>query len=275
MIDPQWSLVDLDPHTWRALGPLFDPGLYIRAAQPDERGLFVLHTGGRVLRVVDTAHGVRRDLGLTRADSPRALAEELFASGEWQRVHVIDQQHLAAVAREAMATPRRELSSDDYYHLVYRLVWGAPDGYVSVPPHPGHWHGWTYGEITAFVARLPDPASLALAVLADPPNAGRLAIGLIVDLAGGRIHTVTTFETFGPALPPLDLSAESFDRLWGLLDERSRTTGAPPPAGALLCTGQAFQIWLRGPATARPMTRLAAQGGAFWQLRQRPGPPPR
>ena len=35
MIDPQWSLVDLDPQTWRALGPLFDPGQYIRTAQPD------------------------------------------------------------------------------------------------------------------------------------------------------------------------------------------------------------------------------------------------
>ena len=137
MIDPQWSLVDLDPRTWRAIGPLFDPGQYIRAAQPGEHGLFVLHAGGRVLRIVDTALGVRRDLAALPADDPRALAESLYARGEWQRVHVIDQGHLAGVARQAQATPRRDLTLDQYYHLVYELVWGAPNGYMSVPPHPG------------------------------------------------------------------------------------------------------------------------------------------
>jgi hypothetical protein len=38
MIDPHWILEDLDPHTWRNLGRFIDPGLYIRAARPDERG---------------------------------------------------------------------------------------------------------------------------------------------------------------------------------------------------------------------------------------------
>jgi hypothetical protein len=271
VIDPDWSLVDLDPRTWRALGPLFDPGQYIRAAQPGEHGLFVLHAGGCVLRVVDSALGVRRDLTALRVDDPRALAEALYAGGEWQRVHVIDQQHLAAVAHAAQATSRRDLTFDQYYHLVFHLLWGTPDGYVSIPAPPGHWHGWTYDGVAAAVGRLPDPATLALVVLDEPPEQERVAIGLILDLAGGRVRTVTTLETFGLPPPTLDLSAASFDRLWELLETRSRETGAPPPTGALLCDYRAFQIWLGGPDSVRPLTRLAAHGAAFWKLHLRPG----
>src|SRR5690348_10361891 len=81
MIDPQWSVIDLDPYTWRAIGPFFDPGQYVRAAQPDEHGLFVLHEGGHILRVVDTARGVRHDLTGGSADDPHALAAHLYAQG--------------------------------------------------------------------------------------------------------------------------------------------------------------------------------------------------
>ena len=54
MIDPHWQVIDLDPVTWRNLGPLLEPQRYIAAAQPDEHGLFILHDQGRLLKVVDT-----------------------------------------------------------------------------------------------------------------------------------------------------------------------------------------------------------------------------
>ena len=54
MIDPHWVLEDLDPRTWLAIGKFFMPDRYIAAAQPGERGLFVLHDGGRPTRVFDT-----------------------------------------------------------------------------------------------------------------------------------------------------------------------------------------------------------------------------
>ena len=54
MIDPNWSVVDLDPHTWRVLGRFFDPGQYIMATQSGERGLFILHEEGKLLRIVDS-----------------------------------------------------------------------------------------------------------------------------------------------------------------------------------------------------------------------------
>lgn len=183
MIDPHWSVVDLDPVTWRNLGRFIEPAQYVRAAQPGEHGLFVLHDAGRVLRVVNTRMGIRRDLVPARIGDPQALARELHAHGEWQRVHVIDRQHLARVAQRAQATPRRELTLDQYYRLVYQLVWDGSAGYVSIPPHPGHWNGWTYADVTSFIALLPDPATIALGVL----DGEALAIGLILDVRGGLI----------------------------------------------------------------------------------------
>ena len=54
MIDPHWQVIDLDPVTWRNLGPFLLPERYIAAAQPGEHGLFVLHEHGQILKVVDT-----------------------------------------------------------------------------------------------------------------------------------------------------------------------------------------------------------------------------
>ena len=154
MIDPHWSVIDLDPRTWRAIGGFFDPGQYIRAAQPGEHGLFVLHDGGRVMRVVDTVRGLRRDLALSRVDDPHELAGLLYSQGEWEKVHIIDKRHLASVANQAQENPRRDLTLDQYYHLVYSLVWDGSDGYVCVPARSGAWQGWTY-QMQAFVASCP------------------------------------------------------------------------------------------------------------------------
>ena len=130
IIDPTWQVSDLDPVTWRNLGRFFNPQQYIRAAQPDEHGLFVLHDDGHVLKVVDTA-GLGRPEGIPdRIDAPEALARNLYGRGQWQRVHIIDRRHLAQVARQAQATPRRDLTLDAYYHLVYTLVLGDPRGYA-------------------------------------------------------------------------------------------------------------------------------------------------
>jgi hypothetical protein len=261
MIDPHWSLVDLDPRTWRNIGHLIEPGRYISAAQPGEHGLFVLHDGARILRVVDSATGVRRDLELSLDRGPAALAREVFARGEWQRVHVIDRRHLAHVARLAQSTPQRELTLDQYFHMVHNLIWDDGDGYVSLPPHPGHWHGWTYTGIKAFVERLPDPATVALGVL----DGAATEIGLIFDLRGGMVRTLTTFETFGLPAPTFALTAESFERLWALLERRAAQS-APMPAAALLCSRAAFDAWLAGEDKLGALEQAAQRGQAFWRL---------
>src|SRR5262245_14111215 len=162
------------------------PSQYIMAAQPGERGLFILHDGGQNPRVVDSAIGPRTDVPLAGLRDPRRLAEDLFADGEWDRVHVIDRRHLAHVARQSQSAPRRELTLDEYYHLVYELIWDGSDGYVCAPPHPGNWRGWTYARLRALADGLPSPCSVGLCVL----EANELHIGLVLGLRDGRIVRV-------------------------------------------------------------------------------------
>jgi hypothetical protein len=259
MIDPHWSVIDLDPRTWRNLGRFFDPGQYIRAAQPGEHGLFVLHEAGRLLRAVDTQRGVRCDLAIANCAEPRALAERLFATGEWQRVHVIDKRHLARVAREAPAEPRRDLTLDGYYRLVYQLLWDGSHGYVSVPPHPGHRHHLTYAALKQFVSGLPPESTLALGVFDD---AG-VAIGLVLELKDGRIVRVTTFEGLDLPEETMRLSPDFLAQLWSRLEERFS-----PPAGVVLCSQAAFEGWLAADLAGKGAFLHGAldQGEALWRL---------
>ena len=79
MIDPHWSVIDLDPVTWRNIGRFIDVAQYVRAAQPGERGLFIVHDEGRVLKVFDTDRSVRSGMKIERVVDARALAKELRA----------------------------------------------------------------------------------------------------------------------------------------------------------------------------------------------------
>jgi hypothetical protein len=249
MIDPNWTLEDVDPVTWRNIGHLFVPAQYIAAAQPDEHGLFVLHDAGKRPKIVDTTRGVREDLGIEDVEDARALAAELYARGEWQRVHVIDKRHLACVAAEAQATPRRDLSIDAYYQLVYQLVWNGSDGYVAVPPHAGSWHGFTYAALREFVARAASPSTMCLCV---PEH-----IHLVLTLENGRIHRVTTFEGL-LQLPRPRVNAEFFDTLWAELAQ---------PYAVLLCTRPVFDEWLYSVEKGRVLEAARACGEAFWRVR--------
>jgi hypothetical protein len=230
VIDPDWVLEDLDPATWRAIGRFFMPSQYIAAAQPGERGLFVLHDDGMLLRVVDDAGRVHTDLVPGRIDDVRALADELLRRGGWDRVHVIDRQHLVSVARAAEAVPRRELTLDAYYHLMYQLVWDGSGGYVTVPPRAATWRGWRYADVLAFVQRLPSPSALGLLVLRDDD----VEIGLALGFRDARIVRVTTLEGL-PALDKPTVDLATLDAFWDAL------ASVAPPAGALVCSSEAFE----------------------------------
>jgi len=256
MIDPHWSVTDLDPLTWRQLGRFFDPAQYIRAAQPGERGLFVLHDQGRVLRVVDSSSGVRSDLALEHIANPQQWAHQLYERGEWERIHIIDKAHLAWVARTAQATPRQELTLDAYYHLVYRLLWDQPHGYVCVPAHPGHWHGWTYQQARDFLATLPSPGCLALGVFADQ----RLLIGLILVSEQGQIRKLTTFEALPASCLAAGLSEETLHVLWQQL-----AAAIAPPAGLLLCTHKVFEAWIQQEEKIQVLITAREQAQAYWR----------
>ncbi|HEY7355475.1 MAG TPA: hypothetical protein VH590_03380 [Ktedonobacterales bacterium] len=255
MIDPHWQVIDLDPVTWRNLGPFLEPQRYIAAAQPGEHGLFILHDQGRVLKVVDTqARSVPRDIPAQISD-PQALARELYERGKWQRVHVIDRRHLAWVAQQAQANPRRDLTLDAYYHLVYTLMWGQSEGYVAVPAHPQHFNGWTYQQIRQFIEGLPSPSALALGVYADDA----LSIGLILVCEAGRIRRVTTFDGLhwdvsnpGPDEPTMTALCEALAAQFA------------PPAAVLLCTDAAFAGWLAAPDKGAYLSAERARATAIW-----------
>jgi len=261
MLDLNWSVADLDPRTWRNLGRFIDVSQYLRTAQPDEHGLFVLHAAGRPLRVFDTRAGARPDLGLTQVDDPRLLAHSLFETGEWDRVHVFDKGHLAAVAQRAQTIANRALDLDAYYRQVFELMWRDPTGYVSVPPHPGDWHGWTYAGVQRFLERLPASASLALGVF----DGDTLAIGLVLEARAGRIQRVTTFEAL--ALPPADLalSPAFLRQLWAGLEQH-----CAPPAAALLYTAAGFEAWITAADKAASLTHSLQAGSALLQLSYEP-----
>jgi hypothetical protein len=258
LIDPDWTLEDLDPRTWRAIGPFISPARYMMAGEAGEHALFVLHDAGRVLRVVDSVVGARTDLGVSEVSEPRALAEQLHERGEWARVHVIDRRHLNKVAAEAQASPQRELSLDAYYRRVYGLVWGDPAGYACVPPRPGHWNHWTYAGVADFIAGLPSPSSLALGVIED----GEIAIGLIVRTSEGKVRQVTTFEALPVERPAVAVSGEFAGWLWSALD------AIAPPAALLLCTMPVFDAWITQPGKRTVIEAAQADGNAI--LRERP-----
>jgi hypothetical protein len=254
VIDPHWTVTDLDPRTWRAIGRFFDPGQYIRAAQPGEHGLFVLHDNGTLLKVFDTLLGVRRDLSLRRVDDPRELAQQLFTQGVWDRVHVINKRHLAEVAYQAQITPQRSLHLDEYYQRVYHLLWGGSDGYVSVPAHPGRWHGWTFGNIQHFMSQLPPVATLALGVFdGSTPD-----IGLILKVQKGVITYVTTFEALRLSTE-LEVSQEGLGQLQSALAQQFA-----PAAGILLCTPDVFDRWIESEDKMGVLQEAREKGEASW-----------
>lgn len=258
MIDPHWTVVDLDPRTWRQLGKFFDPGQYIRATRPGGHDLFVLHDDGRLLRVVDSRHGVRRDLAVQDCADPREVARRLFALEEWEHVHVINKRHLANVARVAQATPHRELTLDGYYQMVYHLLWDDAQGYVCEPPPPGHWQGWTYTQVKQWVNELPTSATLALGVFGEQT----VEIGLVLELQGGLIKRVTTFEALDVAAATPRLSAKFLTQLWTQLEEQHA-----PPAGVLLCTLPTFEGWIAAADKLAYLQQAQQDGRALWQLR--------
>jgi hypothetical protein len=256
MIDPNWSVVDLDPVTWRNIGRFINLPQYVRAAQPGERGLFIVHDGGRVLKVFDTGGGNRSDLKIDRVDDARSLAKELYARGEWDRVHIIDQQHLARVGSLAGVSTNRSLHLDGYYRRISDLIWDGGDGYAVEPPKPTHWNHWTMNQIERFVSRLPRSASIALGVFEN----GHLNIGLILKFEHGNIVHVTTFES--PVIQPVApaLSAIFLDQLWRQL------ANIAPPAAVLLCTRAVFDKWVTTPDKVAFILSAAQNGNALLRL---------
>lgn len=252
MIDPQWDVSDLDPVTWRNIGRYLPPGQYVRAGKPGEHALFVLHDAGRVLNVVDTDAGRRTDLALDEVANPARLADELHRRGEWDRVHVIDKNHLAAVSHELQSEARNELTLDAYYRFVHQQYWDGEGGYVTVPAPASNWNHWSWSGVQAWVASLPPKASIALGVVGE---AG-LEIGVLLGISDGLVRRVTTFEALPVPRNAATVSQEYADAIWNAMN------AIAPPAALLICTPAAFEAWLTGPDKQHAIDAAVAAGEA-------------
>jgi hypothetical protein len=215
-----------------------------------------------VLKVFDTQRDAPAGVKIDRVTDARALAQELYAHGQWDRVHIINRQHLAHVGRAAGAPLNRSLHLDDYYQLVYDLIWDGGDGYVTMPPKPAHWNHWTMSQIKQFVSRLPESAAVALGVF----EGERLNVGLVLEFKQGNIVRVTTFEA--PALQPLHpaLAADFLDQMWQQL------SNIAPPAAVLLCTQAVFDEWITTDDKVAHLMQ-SVQDGTAWLRLARQGTP--
>jgi hypothetical protein len=191
-------------------------------------------------------------------DDPKALAQDLFSRGRWQRVHIIDRHHLAWVAQQAQAIPQHNSTLDAYYHLVYTLIWDKLDGYVCVPPRPDHWQGWRYTELRDFLAQIPSPGSLALGVY----SGSVLSIGVILVLQQGRIRQVTTFESLAIHIANPGPTPQTLTALCEALDSQFA-----PAVGVLLCSETAFSGWLAASDKRNYLAEARTQAEAIWLLR--------
>ncbi len=254
MIDPNWDVADLDSVTWRAIGEYIRPGRYVRAGNPDEHTLYLLHDEGMVLNVVDSQRGRRTDITIDRVGNPREIAEALYGRGEWDRVHVIDRSHLQAVANEAQSDPRHELTLDAYYRFVYQQYWDGEGGYVTSPPRAESWNGWTWSGVRAWIGALPSPSAIGLGVIGEDG----LRIGVLAVASDGLIRRVTTFEALAVPRTAAAVTQTYFDQIWSEMGEL-----LAPPAALLLCTETVFQEWLTGPDKSGAVRRAVTAGAAF------------
>ena len=242
--------------TWRNLGRFIDVPQYVRAAQPGEHGLFVVHDQGRVLKIFDTDRRARSGVKIDRVGTPARWRKNCTraASGIacMSSINTIWRASAIWLARRPIA----RCISTVTIQLVYDLIWDGGAGYVAEPPKPAHWNYWTMSQPEQFVSRLPKSATLALGVF----EGEQLNIGLVLEVKQGNIVRVTTFEA--PALQPIDpqLSADFLDQLWAQLDHIA------PPAAVLLCEQAVFEEWIAAEDKLAPLVQAVQNGTACLRL---------
>jgi len=256
MIYEHWDVVDLDPVTWRNLGPYLDPQNFTTRGDPSERTLSILHDGGQVLKAWDSEGGTRHDLHLGLITDPLSRAKELYDSDQgWDRVQIFDKRSVLSFAHKAQESVHPEWDLDEYIARVWELADADPEGLCYYPPRPRDWNDWRYSQVNRFVEEvIPDNSTLILGVIEEDT----LWAGLILGIRDRKIKLVTTFDALlslglGPVTCLEDIGevvplvARKFD----------------PPAAALFCTRQVFAEWMRAEDKAGTLKQALAEGEAL------------
>ncbi len=255
MIWEHWEVIDLEPRTWRNLGALFDPANFLTRAQPGERILSILHQEGQVLKVHDSARGVRRDLKLETIENAPRTAQELYESEPGlDRVQIFDKRSLVAFADGAQRSVHPEWDLDEHYRFVYGLAEDDPQGICYYPPRPSHWKHFTYDQARHFIEEVaPDPSTLVLVVF----EGEEVYISLILGIRDHKIKLVSTLDTLVPlGIGPRVSMADRERILEGVAQRFDQ------PSFSLFIQRAAFDAWLTAEDKGAVLRQAIAEGTA-------------
>lgn len=256
MIWEHWEVVDLDPRTWRNLGALFNPANFLTHARPGERILSILHERGRVLKVYDTARGVRNDLNLeTIEDAPRT-AKQLYESEQGMaRVQIFDKRSLVAFADAAQRNLHPEWDLDEHYRFLWGLAENDPEGICYYPPRPSHWNHFTYEQVRHFIEEVvPSPSTLVLVVF----EGDEIYISLILGVRDRKVKLVSTLDALvSLGIGPQVSMADRERILEGVAQRFGR------PSFSLFIQRAAFEAWLKAEDKGAVLRQAIAKGMAL------------
>ncbi|WP_146747114.1 hypothetical protein [Thermogemmatispora tikiterensis] len=141
------------------------------------------------------------------------------------------------------------------------------------------WHGWTRGQIEAFLRGLPSPCCLVVAVwqaalpertaahASDGRAAEQLMLGLVCEVVEGEVRSLRTFEALRAAgLKAVDALEPGYED--GLAILRAAHALVAPVAWALFTDWQTWNEWLYGSDEAQPPEGAVDKGALLTALAQ-------
>ncbi|MBE3567264.1 MAG: hypothetical protein IMW90_16225 [Thermogemmatispora sp.] len=141
------------------------------------------------------------------------------------------------------------------------------------------WHGWTRGQIEAFLHGLPSPCCLVVAVwqaalpeqaaayVPDGRAAEQLMLGLVCEVVEGEVRSLRTFEALRAAgLKAVDELEPGYED--GLAILRAAHALVAPVAWALFTDWQTWNEWLYGSDETQPSESVVDKGALLTALAQ-------
>ncbi|WP_069805592.1 hypothetical protein [Thermogemmatispora onikobensis] len=141
------------------------------------------------------------------------------------------------------------------------------------------WHGWTKGQIEAFLRGLPSPCCLVVAVwqaalpeqlsahTLEGEAAERLMLGLVCEVVEGEVRSLRTFEALRAAgLKAVEELEPGYED--GLAILRAAHALVAPVAWALFTDWRTWNEWLLGSDEGLPPQRAVDKGALLTALAQ-------
>jgi hypothetical protein len=209
MLSPEVEIVDVDPVSWHNLFQIFRP-------EKQERQLFILHDGGKVLRVWDSEKKLRSDIEGPITDAP-ALAEGLLEEDRGlARVFIYDTNAVRELFMRVRSPEYDDMDLDEYRQMIKGLIKTELSSGVCIRPPLGDWYDTCYEGFQELLSRLPSPSSLVVGIF----DSGREFTSLILSVEGGKVKRISTFDVLVPDGHEPRSEPEDFAAFASLLEAR-------------------------------------------------------